>query len=552
MSRLAPVFSLLAACTLLVVGQDQAVVQRYRFNISHDEIFSDNKVIPLEHQVSEFLYKGETKMFFLYKKRKEGPLSITVTPCTSTIVWTVRYRYRANSSSDEAGDSEDEQHLGEFRGRELRTLSLASARPGLYVVRVSPLERESYVHLYASQQPGGPSPLTIRHKPHIKLQRRQRRKGLTVRWEPSAVDPHLMHYCLVVNPRRHYSTLCEARGERYGVTPPQSGSPGFNFPRDIVGAHKAGLANKAARLNSSRLGRGSGAETHEDIVVGCVGRKTQYTLCHLQPGKVYHLNLFAVNRRTNLSFSYGSTTLKYEQRPRPVVLKDGKRAAVNLRSLDGRASFKFKVGKTPGPQMQMYVMACGGSVDVRLRLDGQQMEPRRRVDGYGQLNVPTPSRGQRYTLQVSAPNREELRRVHTLEVLATVHADRFPLPQLPPSTRLHEYESLRSCSSVTLGWVPASDGGDSLRYCVAVRERFKDDDVPAKPNQCSLKRARARAPLFSHCMDAPTQRSGNVTTYEVKGLEPSRAYILQLTVQRPGGRPLSYDLLPVQTKGQCT
>lgn len=62
MSRLAPVFSLLAACTLLVVGQDQAVVQRYRFNISHDEIFSDNKVIPLEHQVSEFLYKGETKM----------------------------------------------------------------------------------------------------------------------------------------------------------------------------------------------------------------------------------------------------------------------------------------------------------------------------------------------------------------------------------------------------------------------------------------------------------------------------------------------------------
>jgi hypothetical protein len=80
-----------------------------------------------------------------------------------------------------------------------------------------------------------------------------------------------MHYCLVVNTRRYYSTLCEAQGERNGVSPPDaSNAAGFNFPREQVEAHKNELASKAARLNASRLGRGSGGaggQLHEDIVV---------------------------------------------------------------------------------------------------------------------------------------------------------------------------------------------------------------------------------------------------------------------------------------------
>ena len=36
---------------------------RYRFNIRKDDIFHDTRVIPVEHQVSAFLYKGETKLW---------------------------------------------------------------------------------------------------------------------------------------------------------------------------------------------------------------------------------------------------------------------------------------------------------------------------------------------------------------------------------------------------------------------------------------------------------------------------------------------------------
>jgi hypothetical protein len=58
---------------LFVAGEDAAETTpidhartsrfpRYRFNIRKDDIFHDTRVIPVEHQVSEFLYKGDTKL----------------------------------------------------------------------------------------------------------------------------------------------------------------------------------------------------------------------------------------------------------------------------------------------------------------------------------------------------------------------------------------------------------------------------------------------------------------------------------------------------------
>jgi len=63
---------LLHVC-LLVAGEDAADptqidqprtsrFPRYRFNIRKDDIFHDTRVIPVGHQVSAFLYKGETKL----------------------------------------------------------------------------------------------------------------------------------------------------------------------------------------------------------------------------------------------------------------------------------------------------------------------------------------------------------------------------------------------------------------------------------------------------------------------------------------------------------
>lgn len=82
-----------------------------------------------------------------------------------------------------AGNS-SEPPLEEFRSNEMRTFSTEAARPGLYVLQVSALERQTYIKLYASLEPGGPHPLRLSQGPRLRLHKRQRRRGLTVRWEP--------------------------------------------------------------------------------------------------------------------------------------------------------------------------------------------------------------------------------------------------------------------------------------------------------------------------------------------------------------------------------
>ncbi|GFG38442.1 hypothetical protein Cfor_02476 [Coptotermes formosanus] len=512
---------LLHVC-LLVAGEDAADptpidqtrtsrFPRFRFNIRKDDIFHDTRVIPVEHQVSAFLYKGETKLFFFLHERDHSPLSLTVTPCTSSLLWSVRYRHQNDTGklddmTIQTGSNKSEVPLEEFRSNEMQTFSTETARPGLYILQVSPLERESYVKLYASLQPGGPHPLRLSQRPRLRLQKRQRRKRLTVRWEPSSVDPHLMHYCLVVNTRRYYSTLCEAQGERNGVSPPEtSNTAGFNFPREQAEAHKNELASKAARLNASRLGRGSGGaggQLHEDIEVGCVGSKTSYTLSNLEHGKVYHFNLFAVNRRTNLSFPYGRTTLKYEPRSKPTGLRDGKISSVNLRKMDGRATFKFKVGNGAPNELHLYIMPCGGAVDMELTLKGEAIVSRKQIYGYEMFRVMNPVLGQRYLLRISASKSEELHRISTVEVLATTRpGEKSPLPELPSETQVHEYDSMRKCNSVTVGWIPSPDPRIA-RYCVFAREDKQMELEMRRPNQCALdSRLKKSDFAMMHCQD---------------------------------------------------
>lgn len=65
----------------------------------------------------------------------------------------------------------------------------------------------------------GASSSSLPSSPRIWAQR-LRGNRLHVKWETSPVNPHLMNYCLVVNTRKDYSSLCSASGERFGVLPP--------------------------------------------------------------------------------------------------------------------------------------------------------------------------------------------------------------------------------------------------------------------------------------------------------------------------------------------
>lgn len=57
----------------------------------------------------------------------------------------------------------------------------------------------------------------------------------------------------------------------------------------------------------------------------------------------YYFNVFAINGRTNLTYLHGSAVIKFDTNVKPVSLRDGKIASANLKKLDGKAFFTYKV-----------------------------------------------------------------------------------------------------------------------------------------------------------------------------------------------------------------
>lgn len=70
----------------------------------------------------------------------------------------------------------------------MKTISFTSLK-GLYALNVSAIEKDTYIHMYVSTEQGGPQALQNLNKftQNIKLIKRQRKKQLTVRWEPRFV-----------------------------------------------------------------------------------------------------------------------------------------------------------------------------------------------------------------------------------------------------------------------------------------------------------------------------------------------------------------------------
>lgn len=181
-------------------------------------------------------------------------------------------------------------------------------------------------------------------KPKIFV-KRLRGNRLHVKWDTSPVNPHLMNYCIVVNTRRDYTSLCSASGERYGVLPPDLMHVvyyGSSFDNNF--GEENGIWNEPNKYfmeqavpyaNSTRLGhedyqrlshhqrhqrrirhdrnkiKRATSNTHKDIIIGCVGRKTNYILNNLYDGMLYYVNVFVRDSLTNISYPYVRTTTKY-------------------------------------------------------------------------------------------------------------------------------------------------------------------------------------------------------------------------------------------------
>ncbi|XP_077295427.1 neuron derived neurotrophic factor nord [Arctopsyche grandis] len=386
--------------------------------------------------------------------------------------------------------------------------------------------------MFASEEPEPPHSVRMSKRPKIRLQPRQRRRKVTIKWDQSPIDPHVTEYCLVLSNRKKYTSLCGARGDRYG--------PYGHGPGPVKG-------------NTSKMSN-NGDQEQGNLLISCVGSRTHHTIENLEHGKSYFLSIFAINKQNNLTFPYGSDVLPYNEKVKQSKLKDGKTENVNLRRLDGKAVFKFKAGKRTGETMAVSVMPCGGAVDVIVFKQGkpkQVMEERKKIF-YGRFLVKSVRKGERFIIEVKSSNKEQLRRTTGVEILATTQK-RLPLPELPSETDVREYKSLRNCDSVTIGWMPSPDPLAD-RYCILTRETQRSDEELRAPNQCALDMTLRKNDMFVHrkCFNKEQNDRNKVLTEKINRLKPNRKYIVQVIVEKVKGKPLSYDFLTVQTNSKCT
>ncbi|ODM89023.1 Protein NDNF [Orchesella cincta] len=563
-----------------------------------------------------------------------NPLSITVTPCTSILLWNVKFW-----SVSENGTFGMPETLKTFRTQRTISFKEHHSRRGVFGVEIRAIYRDSYVHLYATSFSDEPLRLTptmvnepydrssyfpwsnvydglnpwstnkdqklssfqsgvvsdfhsayvTSSRPKISV-KRLRGNRLHVKWDTSPVNPHLMNYCIVVNTRRDYTSLCAASGERYGVLPPdlmhvvyygsetyfgeESSSNTWNEPNRYFMDQAVPFSNSTLGLRNNqqhlrhqhklrhdrnKIKRAT-SYTHKDIIIGCVGKKTNYILNNLRDGMLYYVNVFVRDMSTNISYPFVRTTMKYRiPRDSPNGLKDAKPTKIKLpitnntgvRLVRKPTTLRFNLNK-PCNKLTMYVMPCGGgSINTEVLHGNSTLSETKNVDSLDIITIDSPKRG-RYFIKIYQNLEESQARM--VEVYVAKKNKRFPLPKLPVITKISEDESRRTCDSVTIQWWPSPDPRDN-EYCIFLKEETRKKRIFQfkKPNQCDVERSLKSDPYvsLSLCLQRDPTTDDNMLAQRIVGLLPGKTYVVQLIIRRHNGKSLSYDLHHVKTNDFC-
>ncbi|XP_050548742.1 protein NDNF-like [Daktulosphaira vitifoliae] len=477
-----------------------------------------------ESTFTGLITKLKKDIYVLIPQETEQSLTLTVTPCSSKLNWFVKFiPNEKNQQIQILGQKFSE--LG-TKLKEYTAVSIPSnyhrpiAKPGLYVITVQAVDDELQVRIDVTYGQKSPfKPLGF-YPSEIKIRRGGQKVFL--RWKVSQIDYHLIEYYLIISTSKIYSTLCEAEGR---------------------------LEEKQKLISSSD--DDDDISKNDRLEIQYLRNKTNYTLTDLVYNKTYFFTVFAVNGSRITAMQYATAVYTF-LKPKPLGLKDAKPKVVNLRALSGKVSFRYKVAKkSPSYSnntntLYWYVMSCNGVVDVEIR-HKKIVLLKKRVFGYEKIILNGTQQGERYVLKVKTVSVDETQLVKTVEVLATVHPELFPMPEIPSDLSLKQYEVSNDCKSVTIGWLPAKS--DEI-YCVYKwKYRYSNNiDFWPKPDQCSILYGRNRRnDIVLSKKKCYTGDNLKVNVKKILQLQSSSKYVIQVTVTKPRGRTLSYDLLMLDT-----
>ncbi|XP_044252651.1 protein NDNF-like [Tribolium madens] len=459
--------------------------RKKEFKLPVHQIYT-NDTLPADLQITVDLPAGRNKSYSYTSHTAHGALSVTLTACTSPILWSFGL-----------------ETTNILHTHSMDTYYVPTPTKGIYILTLLAQDVDTLAHIYISTEPGGPQALQNAKFSKVRLLKRHKGKRLTVKWNPSLVDPQGTDYCLVVSSQPPKGSLCASQQD-----PSQS--------------------------------------------VTCVGRKTYYTITNLKHNQKYYFSVFAINNQSNFTYPYGTISSIFDGRIRHTSLKDGKTTFANLKKLDGKAVFRYKVVNAT-ESLELFVIPCGGAIEIEVTLKNATVVPLERVKSFKRITIKNPVQFARYYIKIYALNREELKKTSGVEVYATTRFQkRIPLPNMPQTLKVTEYKGLTTCDSVTVAWM-AAPGQKSVHYCLSATEgKIREMEEYRMPNQCGLESRLKKSIDFAvkFCTDEKNHKKP-VVYKTINQLKPGRNYIIQVTVKKPKGKTLSYNLLQVHTKPSC-
>ncbi|CAC5403010.1 unnamed protein product [Mytilus coruscus] len=521
----------------------------YYTDVNTDDFTYDtNKVLPEGSEVKAYLLVNETiKVLFLIEE--DGPVSLKITPCASAVESSVLYKSISDSKDYEDDPLFEEQvkptnpagiQLYSYVGSEAHTFQRSVNSTGIYTVFLRPIESDTYVKFFLRLKKFARDSTFYPSLPRNSAVRADsiRRKSFTVSWNRSQDETpygNIITYCVSVSAKRSSDTYCSLMSYMFGdKLPVASKSRGFFFAWE----------DEVLKIFQSKARPVKKVKPRE-IHYTCVGTNTKYIYTQARPGKTYYINVYAINKRTNMSSAYKKlevTTKKRKKRDRIRKLRDGKLQELEFKKSKLRFDFKYDLKNTS--DLFLAVHSCTGKVTLKvtrgsLRGESVLVKKVKRSSMFTLKDL----KADTYFIDIVSRQRDVPK---TARLVVSKKQSKLRYPILPRKSEVFLVDNSTTSNSLTIGWRVTKS---RRKFCIYQKEILARRKRRRNYNQCSNK---SQSPVVDSkkvkCMIVRHQKPNMVLNHQIRNLKSNTLYQFDVVIQLGKGYSLLYNSLQTATK----
>lgn len=420
------------------------------------------------------------------------------------------------------------------------TLQLDAPLKGIYIVEITSTKSDSYVDIFATTSPHIDRPTELPKDSNVSILDKTQ-NTFTVSWNPSPNEEfdNTTEYCVAVNRKRSYKTLCSVlshlNGDPKPTLPPNNG---FGFSSEIL--KERNLRKTAKPVRAQKKG---------SIFFKCLGRNTKATFEKVKTRKGYYVDVFVKSSQTNggpNSRHYNGIYIKTKRKRKLPSLKEGKIRTVVFSRRKRKFSYMFQVKKSTR-DVHLAISSCSGTLNVQVKgTNGSVYNSRLKSSKVLTFKALKPGK---YNIALS----KKVTRKNEVYISVSTKRKIAKIPDKPEEKTVKVFDYLTTCESVTVAW----KGTDvKQNYCLYKTElpssRGNSSSISKKLDECgALNRLRNGAQKIT-CKNFKYRSQDNaVLAITVTNLKQDTSYIFDVFVSRGKYFTFPYNSVRTKTKSVC-